>query len=217
MTDMSRGTFVAVKDDPTKMTRFVVVPLDKDNNTYIVSTSTTKAKIEKFGMISCGVANVKTAIYDELVAQLPEHLGTIYRTIEKLTTIDDAPKHLEQIGVIIAESGDDGQMVFILMKIDAPLVSRDPRRRIIVKRPLADLLRIYRIEDTKLRRGRYRTNLLADLLNFGRVLNEAAKCEFGIVECIKYIAFNNMVRTITYGASGAVLAEHGIVFCPTEH
>lgn len=209
MAEITCGTFVAAKDDPTKMTRFVVVPLDEDNNTYIVSTPASRSKSKKLGMISCGVKNVKTTVYDEFVAQLPEHMGTVYRTIEKLTTINDAPKYLEKIGVIVAESGDDGQMVFILMKTICPLVSRSVTRE-IVKKPLIDVLNMYRAEDEKLRMGRYRTNLLADLLNFGRVLNEATKCEIGVVEKVSYVAFNKTVRTIAYGPSGVVLAEYGV-------
>lgn len=210
------GSFVAPvgvpsRDDPTKMTRFVLVMLD-GKKTLLVSTQNSRGK--KLGMISTGISGVKTSSHSELVSQLPEYMGAIYRVVEDMTTIEDASK-LERVGVITSETGDGGRMVFIMVRLSPgqseTIMARHPKRHTIVCVSIRDLLKIYREEDRKLRARGHTTHLLADSLNFGRTLNEFEKCDVTLlsrVERIMYKAVNNTTRTIVFDpACSSALSE----------
>lgn len=210
------GTFVVtagvpLRDDPTKMTRFVLVILD-GTKTFLVSTKNSKGK--KLGMVSTGISGVKASSHSELVSQLPEYMGAIYRVVEDMTMIEDASK-LEQLGMITSETGDGGRMVFIMVRLSPgdseKITARHSKRHTIVCVPIEELLKMYQDEDRKLRARGYTTYFHADLLNFGRILNELAACDRSIspsVESIMYRAINNTTRKIVFdSACSSTLSE----------
>lgn len=202
---------VPSRDDPTKMTRFVLVMLD-GTKTLLVSTKNSKGR--KLGMISTGISGVKTSSHSELVSQLSEYMGAIYRVVEDMTTIEDASK-LERVGVITSETGDGGRMVFIMVQLSPghseTIMARHPKRHTIVCVSIGELLEMYKEEDRKLRARGHTTHFHADLLNFGRTLNEFATCDRSLssrVERIMYKAINNTTRTIIFdSACSDVLSE----------